>query len=150
MSKIDTMVSEHQKELDFSGPFYISFDEFGSAPCGRIDYPALSNAFAQWLYDRGITPEIVGWSSKGGFCDADKEGYANKFTVTQGEYAAVLKSMEDTIWEEFCKEKIWDEVQAGAMNIALNVLDKSTQRNTEWYDATKPARDYLKNTAKAH
>ena len=85
MSKIDTMVSEHQKELDFSGPFYISFDEFGSAPCGRIDYPALSNAFAQWLYDRGITPEIVGWSSKGGFCDADKEGYANKFTVTQGE-----------------------------------------------------------------
>ena len=45
---------------------------------------------------------------------------------------------------------IWDEVQAGAMNIALNVLDKSTQRNTEWYDATKPARDYLKNTAKAH
>ena len=109
MSKIDTMVSEHQKELDFSGPFYISFDEFGSAPCGRIDYPALSNAFAQWSYDRGITPEIVGWSSKGGFCDADKEGYANKFTVTQGEYAAVLKSMEDTIWEEFCKEKIWDE-----------------------------------------
>ena len=45
---------------------------------------------------------------------------------------------------------IWDEVQAGAMNIALNVLDKSTQRNTEWYDATKPARDYLKNTAKAY
>ncbi len=45
---------------------------------------------------------------------------------------------------------IWDEVQAGAMNIALNVLDKSTQRNTEWYDATKPERDYLKNTAKAH
>ena len=42
---------------------------------------------------------------------------------------------------------IWDEVQAGAMNIALNVLDKSTQRNTEWYDATKPARDYLKDTA---
>lgn len=42
---------------------------------------------------------------------------------------------------------IWDEVQAGAMNIALNVLDKSTQRNTERYDATKPARDYLKDTA---
>lgn len=36
-----------------------------------------------------------------------------------------------------------DEVQAGAMNIALNVLDQSAKRNTEWYDNTKPAREFL-------
>lgn len=40
---------------------------------------------------------------------------------------------------------VWDEVQAGAMNIALNVLDQSSKRNTEWYDNTKPAREFLKN-----
>lgn len=40
---------------------------------------------------------------------------------------------------------VWDEVQAGAMNIALNVLDQSAKRNTEWYDNTKPAREFLKN-----
>lgn len=38
---------------------------------------------------------------------------------------------------------VWDEVQAGAMNIALNVLDQSAKRNTEWYDNTKPAREFL-------
>ncbi len=38
---------------------------------------------------------------------------------------------------------VWDEVQAGAMNIALNVLDQSSKRNTEWYDNTKPAREFL-------
>lgn len=40
---------------------------------------------------------------------------------------------------------VWDEVQAGAMNIALNVLDQSAKRNTEWYDNAKPAREFLKN-----
>ena len=38
---------------------------------------------------------------------------------------------------------VWDEVQAGAMNIALNVLDQSAKRNTEWYDNTTPAREFL-------
>ena len=83
MSKVETLVSQYKNELKYAGPFYISHEGFGAAPLGQIDYPALSMAFAEWLDARGILPEIVGWSNKTGFCDADAAGYAAAFPANE-------------------------------------------------------------------
>lgn len=109
MSKVETLVSKYKNELKHAGPFYISHEGFGAAPLGQIDYPALSMAFAEWLDARGILPEIVGWSNKTGFCDADAAGYAAAFPANESGLAAALSELETAIWDEFCKEGIWDE-----------------------------------------
>lgn len=41
---------------------------------------------------------------------------------------------------------VWDEVQAGAMNIAYNILDASEERDTTLYDAYSNVREYLRGT----
>ena len=66
-------------------------------------------AFAEWLDARGILPEIVGWSNKTGFCDADAAGYAAAFLANENGLASALSELETAIWDEFCKESIWDE-----------------------------------------
>lgn len=109
MSKVERLVSQYKNELKYAGPFYISHEGFGAAPLGQIDYPALSMAFAEWLDAREILPEIVGWSNKTGFCDADAAGYAAAFPANENGLAAALSELETAIWDEFCKESIWDE-----------------------------------------
>ena len=94
MSKVETLVSQYKNELKYAGPFYISHEGFGAAPLGQIDYPALSMAFAEWLDARGILPEIVGWSNKTGFCDADAAGYAAAFPANENGLAAALSGLE--------------------------------------------------------
>ena len=100
MSKVERLVSQYKNELKYAGPFYISHEGFGAAPLGQIDYPALSMAFAEWLDARGILPEI---------CDADAAGYAAAFPANENGLAAALSELETAIWDEFCKESIWDE-----------------------------------------
>lgn len=99
---------KYKKELEFSGPFYISFESFGAAPCGQIDRPALANAFALWLDARGILPEITGWSRLSGFSSADAAGYAAKYGCAPAALKAALDELEAAIWASFCKESVWD------------------------------------------
>ena len=46
---------------------------------------------------------------KTGFCDADAAGYAAAFPANENGLAAALSELETAIWDEFCKESIWDE-----------------------------------------
>lgn len=39
-----------------------------------------------------------------------------------------------------------DDMQAAAMNVAYNILDKSSTRDNTKYEAGKPVREYLKDT----
>ena len=110
MSKVERLVSQYKNELKYAGPFYISHEGFGAAPLGQIDYPALSMAFAEWLDARGILPEIVGWSNKTGFCDADAAGYAAAFPANEKRYDIRKEDYQNMEkYAERCKESIWDE-----------------------------------------
>lgn len=109
MDRVETLVSQYKNELEYAGAFYISHEGFGAAPLGELDYPALSAAFAEWLDARGITPEIVGWSNKIGFSDANAAAYAAAFPANASGLIPALNELEAAIWDEFCKESIWDE-----------------------------------------
>lgn len=101
-------VARYNRELEYAGPFCISFDSFGSAPCGQIDYPALALEFALWLEERSILPEITGWSSLSGFCKADADAYKAAFGSPEL-LVSRLKELEELIWDEFCISGIIDK-----------------------------------------
>lgn len=102
------LVAKYNKELEYAGPFCISFDGFGTAPCGQIDYSALALEFALWLEECSILPEITGWSSLSGFCRADAEAYKAAFGTVEP-LIERLRELEELIWDEFCSSGIIDK-----------------------------------------
>lgn len=105
---LNDLVEKYSRELKYAGPFCISFDSFGSAPCGQIDHHALAIAFALWLEERSILPEITGWSSLSGFCKADADAYKAAFG-DDAPLTSRLKELEGLIWDEFCISGIIDK-----------------------------------------